>query len=111
MNVSISTELSNHSTCKKNIPLRFWFIGDHGVGKSSLIYKFLLETIPKNILPTIGRRHFYIRKQGLENCKKLYHQYEISLWDTAGIEKFRTNMNITKQIKFPDVVFCALMIS
>ena len=51
------------------------------------------------------RRHFYIRKQGLENCKKLYHQYEISLWDTAGIEKFRTNMNITKQIKFADVVF------
>jgi GTPase SAR1 family protein len=27
------------------------------------------------------------------------------LWDTAGIEKFRTNMNITKQIKFADVVF------
>jgi hypothetical protein len=55
MNVSTLSDFSNPSIYKKNIPLRFWFLGDHGVGKSSFIYKFVLETIPKNILPTIGK--------------------------------------------------------
>lgn len=44
-------------------------------------------------------------KTGLENCKKLYRNREIALWDTAGIEKFRANINITKQIRLADVIF------
>ena len=44
-------------------------------------------------------------KTGLENCKKLYRNREITLWDTAGIEKFRANINITKQIRLADVIF------
>ncbi len=53
MNVSTESNymLSSYSTS----PLRFWFIGDQSVGKSSFIYKFVLESIPRNLPPTIGK--------------------------------------------------------
>lgn len=38
------------------IPLKLWFIGGPKVGKSSLIYKFLLDSLPSiNLVPTQGK--------------------------------------------------------
>lgn len=34
--------------------LKLLFLGDHKVGKSSLIYKFVIEQIPRHMNPTIG---------------------------------------------------------
>jgi len=54
------------------------FIGDSGVGKTSLIKAFLGEDI-KKVSTTIGVDFYHIRKQGCE----------IVVWDFAGQKWFR----------------------
>ncbi len=39
---------------KNEIPIKIWFIGDHKVGKSSFIYKFILNEIPNYLTATVG---------------------------------------------------------
>jgi GTPase SAR1 family protein len=39
---------------KNEFSLKIWLVGDHKVGKSSFIYKFVLNEIPKNLPSTIG---------------------------------------------------------
>ena len=56
------------------------FIGDTGVGKSSIVKRWVENKYPSSLEPTIGA---YYSIKMLENCK-----YQI--WDTAGQERFRS---------------------
>ncbi|PIA28539.1 hypothetical protein AQUCO_06900067v1 [Aquilegia coerulea] len=59
------------------------FVGDSGVGKSSLLLSFTSDTF-EHLSPTIGV-DFKVKLVGLGG-KKL----KLSIWDTAGQERFRT---------------------
>jgi small GTP-binding protein len=80
-------------------PVKLTLLGDHKVGKSSFIYKFLLGSIPINISPTIG----------IETCTKIYNEFEINFWDTAGIEKYRAD--VTSQLRLSDIIFLCFDLS
>jgi len=58
-------------------------LGQQGVGKSSVIVRYLEGTFSKNLNPTIGASFF--------TCKTVLDDYRIKLqiWDTAGQERFR----------------------
>lgn len=74
-------------------PIKLILLGDHKVGKSSFIYKFLLGSIPTNTTATIG----------IETCKKKYNEFEINFLDTAGIQKYRAD--ITSLLRLSDIIF------
>ena len=59
-------------------------LGDFGVGKSSLIYRYLKNSFKKDILDTINPEN-NIKILQLDDNKKV----KLNIWDTAGQEKDR----------------------
>ncbi|KAM3146594.1 hypothetical protein pb186bvf_001124 [Paramecium bursaria] len=60
------------------------FIGDQSVGKTSIIARFVYETIPEQHQPTIGIDF-------LSKCINIDGKtVRLQLWDTAGQERFRS---------------------
>ena len=57
-------------------------LGDFGVGKSSLIYRYLKNSFKKDILDTINPEN-NIKILQLDDNKKV----KLNIWDTAGQEK------------------------
>lgn len=64
--------------------LKFLVIGDSGVGKSSLLMRFIDDVFDEDQGPTIGV-DFKSKVIDLHNNK-----IKLTVWDTAGQERFRT---------------------
>ena len=62
--------------------VKFVFIGDSSVGKTSMLLRFSENRFPEDHMPTIGI-DFKIKIM-LINDKKV----KMQLWDTAGQERF-----------------------
>eukprot|EP00002_Diphylleia_rotans_P000156 TRINITY_DN10083_c0_g4_i1.p1 TRINITY_DN10083_c0_g4~~TRINITY_DN10083_c0_g4_i1.p1 ORF type:complete len:202 (+),score=35.98 TRINITY_DN10083_c0_g4_i1:129-734(+) len=64
--------------------LKVIMLGNSGVGKTSILHRFMNGTAPDSTVSTIGA----------EMYEKVYNQgpqrYRLQLWDTAGEEKFRS---------------------
>ena len=59
------------------------FLGDSAVGKSSIIYRYLMSRFQNSPESTVGTAFF---------SKTIFHSGQIiklNIWDTAGEEKFR----------------------
>jgi Rab family protein len=59
------------------------FLGDSGVGKTSIVAKYVSGTLPERINPTIGAA-FLTKVIDFEEQK-----LELLIWDTAGQEVYR----------------------
>lgn len=59
-------------------------IGDSGVGKTCLLFRFSDDAFNKNFIATIGI-DFKVRTVDIEGRK-----IKLQIWDTAGQERFRT---------------------
>eukprot|EP01036_Dinobryon_divergens_P040104 gene40104-52983_t len=60
------------------------FLGDQGVGKTSIITRFMYDSFDKNYQATIGI-DFLSKTMYLED-----RTVRLQLWDTAGQERFRS---------------------
>ena len=65
--------------------LKVLLVGDSGVGKSSLMLRFAVDTFNENISATIGI-DFKVKSIALDDGT----QASLQIWDTAGQERFRT---------------------
>ena len=72
----------NIRTSPKPIIYKLVFMGDSGVGKSSLANRIVSDTFLAGTEATIGASYFskFIVKDG--------QQYNFNIWDTAGQEKY-----------------------
>ncbi|CAG9324955.1 unnamed protein product [Blepharisma stoltei] len=59
-------------------------LGDSGVGKSSIVLRFVADTFHNNLDPTIGAS-FLSKAIEVEN-----HSIKFSIWDTAGQERYHS---------------------
>ena len=57
-------------------------IGEHAVGKTSLIKKYMDQVFTEDYKPTIGA-NIFIKKMVIDG-----NEYNISVWDLAGQEKY-----------------------
>ena len=76
--------MGDHFDCEYDYIFKTLLIGDSGVGKSSLMHRFVDENFHDTFIPTIGV-DFKI-KTFYENSKKI----KMQIWDTAGQERFQT---------------------
>ncbi|KAL0082839.1 ras-like GTP-binding protein RYL2 [Phycomyces blakesleeanus] len=58
-------------------------LGSQGVGKTSLVTRYISKTFSPNSTSTIGAS-FMTKKLTVDNCK-----VRLQIWDTAGQERFR----------------------
>ncbi|KAI9316877.1 ras-like GTP-binding protein RYL2 [Dichotomocladium elegans] len=58
-------------------------LGSQGVGKTSLVVRYVSKTFSPNSTSTIGAS-FMTKKLTVDNCK-----VRLQIWDTAGQERFR----------------------
>ncbi|KAI8145100.1 ras-like GTP-binding protein RYL2 [Fennellomyces sp. T-0311] len=58
-------------------------LGSQGVGKTSLVVRYISKTFSPNSTSTIGAS-FMTKKLTVDNCK-----VRLQIWDTAGQERFR----------------------
>lgn len=63
---------------------KFVLIGDSGVGKSSLLFRFAEDSFTESYTSTIGV-DFLFRKVQIDGAT-----VKIQIWDTAGQERYRT---------------------
>lgn len=66
-----------------DLNLQFFLVPPSGVGKTSLVAKYIANIHAKEIGPTIGAS-FFTCKINLNNTK-----VKMQLWDTAGQERFK----------------------
>ncbi|RUS29142.1 ras family-domain-containing protein [Jimgerdemannia flammicorona] len=59
-------------------------LGSQGVGKTSLVVRYIEKTFSPNCTATIGAS-FMAKKLSVDNCK-----VRLQIWDTAGQERFRS---------------------
>ncbi|KAG0055440.1 hypothetical protein BGZ83_008579 [Gryganskiella cystojenkinii] len=59
-------------------------LGSQGVGKTSLVVRYVQKTFSANCTSTIGAS-FMTKKLVVDNCK-----VRLQIWDTAGQERFRS---------------------
>ena len=69
---------------KKKEEIKLIILGDTGVGKTSIINRYIENKFTDNIPSTIGSN--YIGK----NLKRGDKQYVLNIWDTTGQEKYRS---------------------
>ncbi|ARF09118.1 Ras family GTPase [Catovirus CTV1] len=65
---------------------KYAFIGDSGVGKTTLLYRLKYGEY-KNAGPTIGIDHYFLQLTANNRPVKIH------IWDTAGQERFRSITN------------------
>ncbi|XP_076645310.1 uncharacterized protein LOC143354830 [Halictus rubicundus] len=59
-------------------------LGSQGVGKTSMIIRFIRKILCEQVHPTVGA-HFFTCTMNVENTRVV-----LKVWDTAGQEKFRS---------------------
>ena len=69
---------------KKKEEIKLIILGDTGVGKTSIINRYIENKFTDNIPSTIGSN--YIGK----NLKRGDKQYVLNIWDTTGQERYRS---------------------
>ena len=76
----------------KKIEYKFILIGNSGVGKTSILKFLSTGVFPQEIISTIGvdKKTLDVSVEVEENNKKIKKDFIISLFDTAGQEKFRS---------------------
>ncbi len=57
---------------------KYIVVGNSGVGKSSLVHKYLNHSFSGDMLPTIS----------IEFATKTVNGSKLQIWDTAGLERF-----------------------
>ena len=65
-------------------PMKISFVGDSGVGKTSIINRKVKGTFIQNLASTIGSSH-QVAHEDLDGT-----DVELRLWDTAGQEKYQS---------------------
>ncbi|CAI5499162.1 unnamed protein product [Closterium sp. Naga37s-1] len=83
-NVSKEPGVSRGQKSKLAAAVKILLIGDSAVGKSSLILRFSEDEFRSDLTSTIGV-DFLIRTMEIDG-----EPVKMSIWDTAGQEKFRT---------------------
>ena len=68
---------------EKETQMKIVFVGDSGVGKTTMINSYLYQTPEKYTNPTVGTM-FFTKLINFDNTK-----YSVQIWDTAGQERFR----------------------
>ena len=63
---------------------KFVFLGDQGVGKSSIIQRYIQDSFNVDQSPTIGIDF------SIKNIQINDQTYKLHLWDTAGQERFKS---------------------
>ena len=83
---------------KKPIPCKMILVGDSGVGKTSMINRYLNE-YSNSVTPTISTSYF--------NKLETINDYKINLqiWDTVGQEKYRS----LNSLFFKDAHICLMV--
>ena len=61
-------------------------IGDSGVGKTSLLYRYVFNKLDYESMPTLGASF----KTQVVDLPEEQDQIFLNLWDTAGQEKFKS---------------------
>ena len=64
-------------------------IGESGVGKTSIISRYITNTFKSQLMATSGA-NFVTKNLILEDDKEESQSIKFEIWDTAGHEKFRT---------------------
>ncbi|XP_071788847.1 ras-related protein Rab-22A-like [Asterias amurensis] len=59
-------------------------LGREGVGKTSIVVRYVGKIFSRNVSPTVGAS-FFTFKMTVDN-----HRVKLMLWDTAGQERFRS---------------------
>jgi small GTP-binding protein len=72
---------SNHKDQDCDMILKIILVGDFGVGKSSILSRYVDNTFPNN---KVGF-DFKVKHLNIDGKK-----YQLDIWDTAGQERFRT---------------------
>ena len=61
-------------------------LGDSGVGKTSILYRYIFDKFDNQNLPTLGASF----KSKVIPIPADNDQIKLNLWDTAGQEKFKS---------------------
>ena len=61
-------------------------IGDSGVGKTSILCRYIFDQFDQMSLPTLGASF----KSKTVNLPSERDEIKLNLWDTAGQEKFKS---------------------
>lgn len=65
------------------ISIKVVLLGDSGVGKTSIVTKYVTGCMPDVAIPTVGAA-FVTKDVNIDN-----HSYQLLIWDTAGQELYR----------------------
>jgi small GTP-binding protein len=79
-----SKENNSSTEDKEEYCLKILLIGDSGVGKSSILFRYADDIFDQTFVQTIGI-DFKIRSMVVDGVK-----FKLQIWDTAGQERFRT---------------------
>jgi len=82
-------QLKIHSTTNKELESKIIFLGDAGVGKSSIVQRFCNDKFQDKYDTTIGGA-FFQKKITLKDNKSI----KLQIWDTSGEEKFRNMIHL-----------------
>ena len=61
-------------------------LGDSGVGKTSILFRYIFDKFEKENLPTLGASF----KSKIITVPESGEDIKLNLWDTAGQEKFKS---------------------
>ena len=80
------------NTSKKEIEVKIILLGNSGVGKTSIINRYIKNTFNTDITSSLGSQNFE------KVVKKGKKTYKLNIWDTTGQEKYHsiTNLFINK---------------
>ena len=80
----MNNQKNNASTEEYDLMFKILLLGDSGVGKSSLLLRYTKDEFVSDMRSTIGVEF------GLKYIKIDNFQLKVQIWDTAGMERYRS---------------------
>ena len=74
----------------KPIEYKFILLGDSLVGKTSIFLRLSGKSFSTNTIPTLGTEKIVVNFDDVQIDEKVYQNFKVSLFDTAGQERFRS---------------------